>query len=98
MGLLLYTLVNFLIAILDCMGYVLMGYIILGWIIFFGVIKNRDSFLLKIYVFLMTKTEPLLSVIRRFIPSVFGLDFSALVVFLALHFVKLLIIQFALLL
>ncbi len=63
---------------------------------FFGVIKNRDSILLKIYVFLMTKIEPLLSQIRRFLPPVFGLDFSAMVVFFGLYLVKILIIQIAL--
>ena len=95
MGIFLITIVRFLISIMDCIEYMLIGYIILGWLVFFGVIKNRDSVFLKIYVFLMTKVEPLLGFIRRFLPPIYGLDFSVLVVFLALHLSKALVIQIA---
>lgn len=83
---------------MDWIGYILIGYIILGWIIFFGIIKNSDSVLLKIYMFLMIKIEPLLAIIRNFVPSVFGLDFSLIVVFFALYLAKLIVIQIALML
>ena len=95
MGIILYALANFIISIIDCLGYILIGYILLGWIVLFGVIKSRDSVFLKIYVFLMTRIEPILGIVRRFIPSVFGLDFSAMVVFFALYIAKVIIIQIA---
>ncbi len=41
----------------------------------------------------MSKIEPLLGVIRRFLPTVAGLDFSPLVVFIGLHFIKVLIVE-----
>lgn len=43
----------------------------------------------------MTRIEPILGIVRRFIPSVFGLDFSAMVVFFALYIAKVIIIQIA---
>lgn len=95
MGIILYTLVRFIISIMDCIGYILVGYIVLGWIIFFGVIKNSNNPILKIYIFLMTKIEPLLCVVKRFMPPIFGLDFSAMVVFFGLYLAKILVVQLA---
>jgi len=91
--LLLTIIVEFLISLMNCIEYILIGYIILGWFIFFGVLKNQEGVLFRIYVFLMSKIEPLLAVIRRFLPTVGGLDFSPLVVFVGLHFIKVLIVK-----
>ena len=82
---------HFLITILNGIEYVLIAYIIVGWIIFFGVIKKRDSMLLKIYMVMMAHIEPLLLYIRRFIPPIGFLDLSLLVIFFAIHIIKLLL-------
>lgn len=97
MGIILYTLIGFIISVMDCIGYILVGYIILGWFVFFGVIKNSNNPLLKIYLFLMTKIEPFLAIIRGFIPPVFGLDFSAMLVFFGLYLAKIIVVQLAIL-
>ena len=70
-----------------------MGYIILGWFVFFGAVKDRDGVFFRVYVFLMSKIEPLLTFIRQYLPTVAGLDFSPLVIFVALHFAKVIIIR-----
>ena len=93
MVMVLITIFHLLISIADFIEYLLIGYIVLGWFVYFGVIKNRDSVFLKIYVFLMAKIEPLLGFIRRFLPTVAGFDFSPMVVFFGLYIVKILIIQ-----
>ena len=82
-----------LISLINVIEYLLIGYIILGWFVFFGVIKNRNGIFSKVYVFLMSKIEPMLTCIRKILPSVAGLDFSPLVVFVALHFAKILLIR-----
>lgn len=89
---------NIIISILDCIQYLLIGYIILGWIMFFGVIKNKDSILLKIYIFLMTKIEPMLSKIRKIVPPIMGFDFSPMVIFFCIYIANILIRQIALIL
>lgn len=86
-------LANLLLSIVNCLEYVFIGYIILGWVVFLGLIKNHDSIFLRIYVFLMTKIEPLLAPIRRLLPTVAGFDFSPIVVFLIIHLAKVLIPQ-----
>ncbi|MDR1289201.1 MAG: YggT family protein [Holosporales bacterium] len=92
---LILILAHLIISVLQVIEYVLFGYIILGWFVLFGALKNRDGFFFRIYIFLMTKTEPLFSVLRRFIPPIMGLDFSALLVFVLLHIAKSLVIALA---
>lgn len=91
--LLLSLTLNFLIGVLNFLEYTLIGYIILGWFVFFGAVKDRDGVFFKIYVFLMSKIEPLLTYIRRYLPTVAGLDFSPLVIFVGLHFAKVIILR-----
>ncbi|MDR1488568.1 MAG: YggT family protein [Holosporales bacterium] len=95
MWLIFYGLIKLLIETIGCLEYVLIAYIIMGWVVMFGVVKNQDSIFFKIYILLMSKIEPVLLVIRRYVPSAFGLDFSAIVVFFAFYFLKVLIIQIA---
>lgn len=90
---LLSVIFELLISLMNCIEYIMVGYIILGWFIFFGVLKNQESVIFRIYIFLMSRIEPLLGLIRRFLPSVAGLDFSPLVVFIGLHFIKVLIVK-----
>ncbi|MDR0695909.1 MAG: YggT family protein [Holosporales bacterium] len=86
-------LIEVILGIADIIEYVLIGYIILGWVIFFGLVSNREGVIFRLYVFLMSKVEPVLSVIRRFLPAIAGLDFSPLVIFFGLHFAKIMLIR-----
>ncbi|MDR2458986.1 MAG: YggT family protein [Holosporales bacterium] len=88
------ALIEILYEVISGVEYLLMGYIMLGWFVFFGVIKNNDGFLFRVYVFLVSKIEPLLSKIRRVLPPVMGLDLSILAIFLILHLVVALINAF----
>ena len=80
-----------IIEVMNFLEYLLMAYIILGWFVFFGAVKDKDGVFFRIYVFLMSKIEPLLAFIRQYLPTVAGLDFSPLVVFVGLHFTKALV-------
>ncbi|MBR1479464.1 MAG: YggT family protein [Alphaproteobacteria bacterium] len=75
---------HMLFGLLRCIEWALMGYIILGWCVFFGAVKDREGVFFKVYVFLMSKLEPLLGFIRQFLPSLGGFDLSPLVVFLVI--------------
>jgi YggT family protein len=86
---------HILISLMKLVEYILIGYIILGWFVFFGVLKSRDSYFFRTYVLLMTKIEPLLTMIRRVLPPFGGLDFSPIVIFFGLYFAKLLVIRIA---
>ncbi|MDR3224659.1 MAG: YggT family protein [Holosporales bacterium] len=89
--LVLQLLLSVLLRLLGFLEYLLMGYIILSWFVIFGAIKDRDGVFFKVYAFLASKIEPCLAWIRTFIPPIAGFNLSALVVFLAIHFSKILV-------
>ncbi|MDR1475957.1 MAG: YggT family protein [Holosporales bacterium] len=86
--LLLIIIAHLVVSVINFIEHLMLVYIILGWFVLFGAIKNRDGFFFKSYVFLLSKIEPLLAIIRRLIPPIMGLDFSALVAFFLLHISK----------
>jgi YggT family protein len=92
---LIIAIAQLLIASIRCVEYLLIVYIIIGWFVAFGALKNRESFFFKIYVFLIAKIEPILGIIRRVVPPIMGLDFSALIVFFILHIITRLVVNLA---
>lgn len=91
--LLILLIFELLLSLLNCLEYILIGYVMLGWCVFFGLLKSRENVFFRIYIFLMTHLEPIFAVIRRFLPSVFGLDFSPIVAFFILHLMRVLIVK-----
>jgi YggT family protein len=91
--LILSIIIELVVGIISFLEYALMGYIILGWFVFFGVIKDHDGVFFKIYAFLVNKIEPILLIIRKFVPPLAGFDFSPLIIFVCLHFVKAIIFK-----
>jgi YggT family protein len=87
------ALIEILYEIIGVVWYLLVAYIILGWFVFFGVLKNRDGLIFRVYAFLVSKIEPLLSEIRRVLPPVMGFDLSILAILLVLRLVEALLVN-----
>jgi YggT family protein len=64
---------------------------IFSWLVVFNVINLRNPTMYRIYSALEAITDPLLRPIRRFLPSLGGMDLSPLVLILLLMFVQRLI-------
>ena len=63
----------------------LVFYALMSWLYLFGIIRPDNMFFGRILELLRVIIEPILSYLRRFIPSPGGLDLSFLVLFLAVH-------------
>jgi YggT family protein len=61
---------------------------VLSWLIAFNVINVRNQFVYTVNDFLHRITEPALARIRRIVPAVQGIDLSAIVLILAVVFVR----------
>lgn len=61
---------------------------ILSWLVAFDVVNLRNPAIRQIYYALDRITEPLLAPIRRFVPSLGGVDLSFLILFLAIQGVQ----------
>lgn len=67
---------------------------VLSWLSFGGVINNSNQIVLMISNFLYRITEPALRPIRRFVPSISGIDLSPIVLILVIFFLRSLIREY----
>jgi YggT family protein len=61
---------------------------VMSWLISFNVINTRNRLVYTVAEFLYRVTEPALRPIRRYIPSLGGIDISPVVLILALWFIR----------
>src|SRR3546814_1690188 len=67
---------------------------ILSWLIAFNVVNTRNRFVYLVVDFLYRVTEPALAPIRRFLPSLGGIDLSPMVLILLLIFLRNLLFEY----
>ena len=77
-----------LIQVINLYMYLLIASAILSWLIAFNVVNTRNQFVAAVAEFLYRITEPLLAPIRRFIPSLGGLDISPIILILIIMFIQ----------
>ena len=78
-------------AVLNIAWWIVILHVVFSWLYQFNVINSGNQLVSSIGNFLYRATEPLLSPIRRFIPTLGGLDFSPIVLLLGITFLQILI-------
>jgi YggT family protein len=88
-------------AIVWLIGTVLQLYIdllivgaILSWLIAFGIVNVRNRLVAMVADFCTRLTDPLLRPIRRYIPSLGGIDISPMVLILLIMFIQRLMYEY----
>ncbi len=81
----IYQILNLL---LDLLFWIIMIQIVLSWLVAFNVINTRNDFVRQFLYALDRVTEPLYRPIRRLLPDFGGLDFSPMVVLLAISILQ----------
>ena len=77
-----------LIQVINLYMYLLIASAILSWLIAFNVVNTRNQFVAAVAEFLYRITEPALAPIRRFMPSLGGLDISPIILILIIMFIQ----------
>lgn len=77
--------------ILDIVYFVLIVHIIMSWLINFQVLNLRQPLVSQIWYGINQLLEPLYSRIRRFIPTTGGIDFTPIVLFIAIYALRVVI-------
>jgi YggT family protein len=67
---------------------------VMSWLSYGGVINNSNQFVAMISNFLYRITEPAMRPIRRFVPSISGIDLSPIVLILIIFFLRNLIREY----
>lgn len=71
--------------------WVLIGAALLSWLRVFNVVNPRNEAVIRIGEALSRLTEPALRPLRKFVPSLGGMDMSFLALFFLLMFLRILI-------
>ncbi len=74
--------------ILGLISFIILVRVILSWLISFQVVNLHNQFVATVWDISGRITEPLVRPIRRFIPSLGGMDFSLVVLWLLLSFAQ----------
>jgi YggT family protein len=81
-----------LVQVIELYKFVLIAAVIMSWLIAFNVINTNNRFVYAVSDVLYRVTEPALRPIRRFIPSLGGVDISPIILILLLWFVQRMIV------
>ena len=88
------SLVFLIIQIINLYEIVLIFYIILIWLVNFNVINTSNRLVFSIIQVLHNLCEPILRIIRRYIPNIGNIDISPLVVLILLWFIQNLLTEY----
>ncbi len=88
------SLLYLIIQIINLFQFVLIVYIILTWLVNFNIINTGNRFVYSILDTLYRLCEPSLNFVRRYLPTFGAIDLSPIVVYLALWFIKSLLIEY----
>lgn len=85
------SLAQILLFILDIVYFILIVHIIMSWLINFQVLNIRQPLVAQIWHGITQLLEPVYRPIRRFIPSAGGIDFTPIVLFIAIYALRIII-------
>src|SRR3990167_4795783 len=86
----LLSIINYIIGIYI---WIVIAHVIMSWLANFNVINANNNFIILFRQFLFRFTEPVLSLIRRFLPFIGGVDFSPVAWIFILWFFQVVIIE-----
>ncbi len=88
MSIILGPLMDLIIVVLGLYVWVLIISVIMSWLVSFDIINTSNRIVYMIIDFLYRITEPALRPIRRFMPSLGGIDISPVALILLLWFLQ----------
>ena len=88
------SILGLLIQIINLFQFILIIYIIGTWLVNFNIINTSNRFVFSVMDALYRLCEPILNIVRRYLPVFGSLDLSPIVVYLGLWFLKSLLIEY----
>ncbi len=88
------SLLNFLLRVVDFYTLLIFAYVVLSWLFHYKVLSFDNMFLVRLYDGLKKITDPPLDYIRRYIPSLGGIDIAPVILILIIYLLKDLLIEY----
>lgn len=89
----MYAVIILIDQIINLYIWTLLAYIISSWLVAFKIINPWQPVVRMIINFLARLHEPILRLVRRYMPDLGGIDLSPIVLFLAAQFIRNLLIN-----
>jgi len=80
---------------ISLLTFIIFAWVIVSWLLAFNIINTRNSVVYQIVKTLDAIINPLVAPIRKIVPNLGGLDFSPVILLLALMFLRDWIVQIA---
>lgn len=88
----LFGLLQFIDLVLSLVIWIIIAQVIISWLLAFNILNMSNRFVATVANALYQITEPVLGPLRKIIPQFGGLDISPIVLFLAIYFIRLVIL------
>ena len=88
------SLLGLFVQIINLFQLILIIYIIATWLINFNIINSRNRIVFIIMDSMYRLCEPILNLVRKYLPNFGSIDLSPIVVYLGLWFLKSLLIEY----
>lgn len=85
-------LLQFIDLLLGLIIWIIIAQVIISWLLAFNILNMSNRFVATVATTLNQITAPILRPIRQFVPNFGGLDISPIVLFLAIYFIRLVIL------
>ena len=88
------SLLGLIIQLINLYQFILIVYIIGTWLLNFNIINASNRLVFTLMDSMYRLCEPSLNIVRKYLPSFGGVDFSPIIVYLGLWFIKSLLIEY----
>ena len=88
----LIALIDIILYLLNILSIIVIVQVILSWLVAFNVVNLQQSFVRGLYVALEKITAPLYRPIHKILPDFGGIDFSPLVLLIAINVLSMLVV------
>lgn len=85
-------LLQFIDLVLNVVVFVIIAQVIMSWLLAFNILNMSNPFVANVANALYQLTDPLLRPLRSLLPNFGGLDISPILLFLAIYFIRLVIL------
>lgn len=82
-----------IVRLLEIYTWIIIISAILSWLVAFGVVNTRNRGVYKVLQFLDRITKPVFDQVRRVVPPMNGIDFSPIVVIIAIMLLQRLLLS-----
>ncbi len=88
------SLLGLIIQLINLYQFILLIYIIATWLLNFNIINSSNRFVFSAMEAMHRLCEPSLRLVRKYVPNLGSIDISPVIVYLALWFIKSLLIEY----